>query len=83
MPQVLRVEIKHRYRYVIPENPDHVVGQAQQLRQFAVLDAILGSSECVSDEVGRSVSIFRFCLQSLLPLKEHIIDLLQFHVLPW
>ena len=70
MAKVFVVKEDHLDGDVIPEHSDHVLGQAEHLRQPAVVHAISCPAKRTSDQVCRSVGICWLQSHSSLSLFE-------------
>lgn len=80
MSQIFRVKVDYSDSDVITEKPHYLLGHGQNLRYFSVLDAVLGSSKRMSQQMCSGIPVYWFLSEAFSPLQEETVDLVQCHV---
>ena len=80
-PEVFFMEEDDLYRDVVPEHPDHVLGETQHLREARVVHPVSRPSQRVTDQMSGGVHVCWFHSHCVLSFFEHIRNVLQWDVL--
>jgi hypothetical protein len=78
--QELSIKVDDSNSDIVSEHTHHVGRQHQQLRQLAVVDAVLGAAKSIADQVGGGVGVQWFHFEALLALQQQLVHLFEAHL---
>lgn len=74
IPNEFTVKVNHRYGDIIAKHAHNFLGQRQQMRDFRVLNAVLGAAQCIANQMRCNVGVQRLNRQTDSEIGKTIIE---------